>query len=112
MAMTSIAVPAGILGMNIPLNGLETDHTALTAVLGSMVITGICVYSIPLVYLYMGFSNSHERSLKEVRALHNVIQDMDSVEKVFYKLGKTGTHTLIYIVFLPDLLIYKFIYCE
>ena len=89
LSLTAIAVPAGILGMNIPL-GLEEDPTAFSTVISAMGAVGICMYIVPVSYLYYGFFRTSKTRVKEVVALQNLVHDMDVIERTFYKMAATG----------------------
>ena len=88
LSLTAIAVPAGILGMNIPL-GLEEDPTAFSTVISAMGAVGICMYIVPVSYLYYGFFRTSKTRVKEVVALQNLVHDMDVIERTFYKMAAT-----------------------
>ena len=89
LSLTAIAVPAGILGMNIPL-GLEEDPNAFATVIRAMGLVGLCMYIIPVSYLYYGFFRTSRNRVKEVVALQNLVHDMDVVERTFYKMASRG----------------------
>ena len=89
LSLTAIAVPAGILGMNIPL-GLEEDPTAFPLFLQTMLGVGLSVYLLPLSFLYYGFFRTSKSRMKEVVALQNLVHDMDVIERTFYKMAATG----------------------
>lgn len=86
LALTAIAVPAGILGMNIPL-GLEENAAAMPFVLAGMSVLGSIMYALPMGYFYYMHKISSKARRDEVVALQQLVHDMDVVEQTFYRLA-------------------------
>lgn len=87
LSLTAIAVPAGILGMNVPLMGLEESHGAFPMILSCMMVVGTSMYLIPVSYFYYQFEHKTRQNIKELLALNHTLKDIDIIERVFHKMG-------------------------